>query len=121
MYLGIIYLFIYFIFFFFSSKYVELVNSFLRVTSVLISVYNIFDANLLLCTNSNILYVFLLLSGVILELSEREKFCDNFRKKFWSKFWISLYILYIFTSPSALDREKSVSIGRLFLPNRLLG
>ena len=28
--------------------------------------------------------------GVILELSEREKFC--------SKFWISLYILYILTS-----------------------
>ena len=61
-------------------------------------------------------------SGVIIEVSEREKFCDNFReKKFWSKFWISLYILYIFTSPSAQDREKSVSLGRLFLPDRPLG
>ena len=48
--------------------------------------------------------------GVILELSEREKFCDIFRifrERFWSKFWISLYILYIFTSPSAQDREVS--------------
>ena len=34
-------------------------------------------------------------SGVILELSEREKFCDNFREKFGSKFWISIYILHI--------------------------
>ena len=40
------------------------------------------------------------------------------REKFWSKFWISLYTLYIFTSPSAQDREKS---ARLFLPNRSLG
>ena len=46
-------------------------------------------------------------SGVILELSERKTFCANFRKKFWSKFWISLYILYIFSSPSAQDREVS--------------
>ena len=48
------------------------------------------------------------LSGVILELSEKEKFCENFRisgRSFGKKFWISLYILYIFTSPSALDRE----------------
>ena len=46
---------------------------------------------------------------------------QDFREKFWSKFWISLYILYIFTSPSARDREKSASLGRLFLPNRPLG
>ena len=43
----------------------------------------------------------LIYSGVILELSEREKFCDSFREKFWSKFWISLYTLYIFTSLSS--------------------
>ena len=34
---------------------------------------------------------------------------QDFREKFWSKFWISLCILYIFTSPSAQDREKSAS------------
>ena len=60
-------------------------------------------------------------AGVILELSGREKFCNNFREKFWFKFWFSLYILYIFTSPSAQDREKSASLGRLFLPNGPLG
>ena len=60
---------------------------------------------------------------VILELSEREMFCNNYREKFWSKFWISLYmyILYIFTSPSAQDREKSASLRRLFFPIRPLG
>ena len=61
---------------------------------------------------------------VILELSEREKFCENFRifsEKFWSKFWTSLYILYTFPSPSAQSKEKSASLGRLFLPNRPLG
>ena len=47
--------------------------------------------------------------------------CQDFREKFWSKFWISLYILYIFTSPSAQDRKKSASFGRLFLRNRPLG
>ena len=46
---------------------------------------------------------------------------QDFREKFRCKFWISLYILYIFTSPSAQDREKSASLGRLFLPNRPLG
>ena len=46
---------------------------------------------------------------------------QDFREKFWSKFWISLCILYIFTSPSAQDREKSARLGRLFLPNRPLG
>ena len=46
---------------------------------------------------------------------------QDFREKFWSKFWISLYILYIFTSPSVQDREKSASLGRLFLPNCPLG
>ena len=45
---------------------------------------------------------------------------QDFREKFWSKFWISLYILYIFTSPTAQDREKSASLGRLFLPNHPL-
>ena len=46
---------------------------------------------------------------------------QDFREKFWSKFWISLYIPYIFTSPSAQDREKSASLGKLFLPNCPLG
>ena len=46
---------------------------------------------------------------------------QDFREKFWSKFRISLYILYIFTSPSAQDREKSASLGRLFPPNCPLG
>ena len=32
---------------------------------------------------------------------------QSFREKFWSKFWIYLYILYIFTSPSAQDRKVS--------------
>ena len=31
---------------------------------------------------------------------------QDFKEKFWSKFRISLYILYIFTSPSAQDREN---------------
>ena len=34
---------------------------------------------------------------------------------------ISLYSLYIFTSSSAQDKEKSASLGRFFLPNCLLG
>ena len=46
---------------------------------------------------------------------------QNFREKFWSKFWISLYVLYIFTSPSDQNTENSASLGSLFLPNRLLG
>ena len=46
---------------------------------------------------------------------------QDFREKFWSKFWIFLYVLYIFTSPSAQNREKSASLGRRFLPNRPLG
>ena len=32
---------------------------------------------------------------------------QDFREKFWSKFRISLYILYTFISPSAQDREVS--------------
>ena len=49
------------------------------------------------------------ISGVILELSEREKFCDNFRISGRS-FCLSFgFPLYIFTSPSAEDREKSAS------------
>ena len=39
---------------------------------------------------------------------------QDFREKFWSKFWISLYVLDIFISPSAQNREKSASLGRLF-------
>ena len=35
---------------------------------------------------------------------------QGFREKFWAKFWISLYILYIFNSLSAQDREKSASL-----------
>ena len=46
---------------------------------------------------------------------------QDFREKFWSKFRNSLYVLYIFISPSAQNREKSASLGRLFLPNRPLG
>ena len=46
---------------------------------------------------------------------------QDFREKFWSKFWVSLYVLYIFTSPSAQNREKSASSGRLFLPTHPLG
>ena len=46
---------------------------------------------------------------------------QDFREKVLSKFLFSLYILCIFTSPSAQDREKSASLGRLFLPNRPLG
>ena len=63
------------------------------------------------------------LPGFSLELSDREMFCDIFRLRetFWSKFWISLYVLYIFTSPSPQNREKSASLGRLFLPNHPLG
>ena len=30
----------------------------------------------------------------------------DFGEKFWSKFWISLSVLYIKTSPSAQNREK---------------
>ena len=45
----------------------------------------------------------------------------DFWEKFCSKFWIFLYILYIKTSPSAQNREKSASLGRLHLPHRLLG
>ena len=58
--------------------------------------------------------------GAFREGEVMQQFLD-FREKFWSKFWISLYILYIFTSPSAQDREKSASLGRLFLPNHTLG
>ena len=32
---------------------------------------------------------------------------QDFREKFLSKVWISLFILYIFTSPSVQDREVS--------------
>lgn len=64
------------------------------------------------------------LSGTILELSDRETFLGkfrDFRENFWSKFWILLYVLYIYTSPSTENREKSASLGRLFLPNHPLG
>ena len=46
-------------------------------------------------------------SGVILERGEVLQQFQDFREKFWSIFWITLYILYIFTSPSAQDREVS--------------
>ena len=46
---------------------------------------------------------------------------QDFRENFWSKFRISLYVLCILSSPSAQNREKSASLGRLFLPNRPLG
>ena len=45
----------------------------------------------------------------------------DFGEKFWSQFWIFLYVLYIETSPSAQNREKWARLGRLFLPNRPLG
>ena len=62
-------------------------------------------------------------AGVILELSEREKFCDNFRisgRSFGPNFGLP-YTFYTFSPLSAQDREKSASLGRLFLPNRPLG
>ena len=48
-------------------------------------------------------------TGVSLELSDREKFCDIFSisEKFWSNVWISLYVPYIQTFPSAQNREVS--------------
>ena len=66
----------------------------------------------------------ILSSGLSLELSDKGKFCchfQDFREKFWSKFWISLDVLYIETSPSAHNREKWTNLGRLSLPNHSLG
>ena len=46
-------------------------------------------------------------------------------KKIWEKFGLEfqvcLYILYIFTSPSAENKDKFVHLGRLFLPSRPVG
>ena len=56
-------------------------------------------------------------AGVILELSEREKFCDNIRisgRSFGPNFGFP-YTFYIFSPLPQLN------IGRLFLPNRPLG
>ena len=55
----------------------------------------------------------LIWAGVILELSEREKFCDNIRisgRSFGPNFGFPYTFLYIFTSPSIQDREKSASL-----------
>ena len=53
----------------------------------------------------------LIYARVILECSEREKFCDHFRisgRHFGPNFG-SPYTFYICTSPSAQDREKTAS------------
>ena len=42
---------------------------------------------------------------------------QDFREKFWSKFWISLYI-YIFSLLPQLKIGRSAVLGRRFLPNR---
>ena len=39
----------------------------------------------------------------------------------WNEFPVCLYILYIFTSPSAENKEKFVHLGRLFLPSHPIG
>ena len=59
----------------------------------------------------------------MIELSEREKFCDNVRisgRSFGPNFGFP-YIFYTFSFLPQLDREQSASLGRLFLPNRPLG
>ena len=63
------------------------------------------------------------ISGVIRELSEREKFCSNFRisgRSFLPNFGLS-YKFYTFSLLPQLKIGKSTSLGRLFLPNRPLG
>ena len=55
------------------------------------------------------------IQGEVLSLSQ----------KIWEKlgfeFQVCLFILYIFTSPSAQNKEKFVHLGRLFLPSRPVG
>ena len=63
------------------------------------------------------------LSGVILDLSEREKFCDNFRisgRSFGPNFGFP-YTFCTFSLLSQVNLGRSVSLGRLFLPNHPLG
>ena len=43
------------------------------------------------------------------------------KEKFFLEFQVCLYILYIFTSPSAENKEKFVHLGRLLLPSRPVG
>ena len=47
-------------------------------------------------------------------------YLSDFRKTFEAEFQLYLYVLYIKTSPSAENREKFESVGRLFLPSRPL-
>ena len=61
-----------------------------------------------------------LVTGVILELSEREKFCDNFRisgRSIGPDFGFP-HTLCIFSLLPQLKIGRSASLGRLFLPNR---
>ena len=60
---------------------------------------------------------------VILELSERKKFCDNFRisgRSFGPNFGFP-YTFYTFSLLPWFKIGRSASLGRLFLPNRPLG
>ena len=49
------------------------------------------------------------------------KLNKKFREKFGLEFQVYLYILYIFTSPSAENKDKFVHLGRLFLPSCPVG
>ena len=63
-------------------------------------------------------------TGFKLAKKFREKFClspRKFERRFNLLEFLVSHILYIFTSPSAENREKFVHLGRLFLPSRLVG
>ena len=68
--------------------------------------------------------VFSHITGISLELSDREKFCDIFRisgRSFGPNFGFP-YMFYTFwNSPSAQKRVTSASVVTLCLPNRPLG
>ena len=57
--------------------------------------------------------------GLSLELSDREKFCGIQGEGLIQILYFPMYVLYILTSPSAQNKEKSVRQRRLFLPNQL--
>ena len=95
-----------------------LISAFLNSLSLLLLDGNTSKTGFYLIMFQKLLWSWMFLSkifqrsyiGVSLEPSDGEKFCDIFRtlvRRFWSKFWISLYVLYIFTSPSAQNRQKS--------------
>ena len=68
-------------------------------------------------------YEIVLPTGFKLAKKFREKFClsPGIFGRFLLEFQVCLYILYIFTSHSAENREKFVHLGRLFLPSRPVG